>query len=61
MRIADHQQSQMFSYPSRGAEMRKAHPLRAVRFMVEEVLVQEARLSSNRRPEDDDAIPLKAL
>jgi uncharacterized lipoprotein YajG len=52
MRVADHQQSQMFSYLSRETEMRKAHSLRAVRFMVEEVLVQE---------EDDDTIPVKAL
>ena len=52
MRVADHQQSQMFSYLSRATEMRKAHSLPAVRFMVEEVLVQE---------EDDDTIPVKAL
>lgn len=61
MRVADHQQSQMFSYLSRETGMRKAHPLRAIRFMVEEVLVQKARISSNRRPEDDDAIPVKTL
>ena len=52
MRVAAHQQSQMLSYLSRETEMRKAHSLRAVRFMVEEVLVQE---------EDDDTIPVKAL
>ena len=52
MRVADHQQSQMFSYLSRETEMRKARSLRVVQFMVEEVLVPE---------EDDDTIPVKAL
>ena len=51
----------MFSYLSPETGMRKAHPLRAIWFMVEEVLVQEARISSKRRPEDDDTIPVKAL
>ncbi len=48
MRVADHQQSQMFSYLSPETRMQKAHPLRAIRFMEEEVLVQEARISSKR-------------
>jgi len=51
----------MFSYLSPETRMQKAHPLRAIRFMVEEVLVQEARISSKRRLEDDDTIPVKAL
>jgi transposase len=42
MRGADEQQSQIFSYLSPEARVRKDHPLRAIRVMVDEVL---ARLS----------------
>ena len=42
MRGADEQQSQIFSYLSPEARVRKDHPLRAIRAMVDEVL---ARLS----------------
>ena len=38
MRGADHQQSHLFSYLSPEQRVRKHHPLRAVRVMVEEVL-----------------------
>jgi transposase len=38
MRGTDHQQSHMFSYLSPEARVRKDHPLRAVRAMVDEVL-----------------------
>jgi len=38
MRGADHQQSQMFSYLSPEQRVRKDHPLRAIRTMVDEVL-----------------------
>ena len=38
MRGTDHQQSHMFSYLSPEARVRKDHPLRAVRTMVDEVL-----------------------
>src|SRR5579863_2241292 len=40
MRGDDHQQSQVFSYLSPEARVRKDHPLRAVRAMVDEVLGQ---------------------
>src|SRR6266853_2065161 len=40
MRGADEQQSQIFSYLSPEARVRKDHPLRAVRAMVDEVLAQ---------------------
>ena len=43
MRGVDHQQSQMFSYMSPETRVRKDHPLRAIRFMVDEVLVQLSR------------------
>ena len=42
MRGIDHQQSQMFSYLSPETRVRKDHPLRAIRVMVDEIL---ARLS----------------
>ena len=38
MRGADYQQSHMFSYLSPEARVRKDHPLRAIRTMVDEVL-----------------------
>jgi hypothetical protein len=59
MRVLDHQQSQMFSYLSPETRMGIDHPLQAIRSTVDEVLAQEPRISSNRRPEDD-AIPVKA-
>ena len=40
MRGADEQQSQIFSYLSPEARVRKDHPLRAIRTMVDEVLAQ---------------------
>jgi transposase len=40
MRGADHQQSHMFSYLSPEMRVRKDHPLRAIRAMVDEVLAQ---------------------
>jgi transposase len=40
MRRADEQQSQIFSYLSPEARVRKDHPLRAIRAMVDEVLAQ---------------------
>src|SRR5271163_581398 len=43
MRGADHQQSQMFSYLSPETRVRKDHPLRAIRSMVDEVLTQLSR------------------
>ena len=38
MRGADDQQSQMFSYLSPEQRVRKDHPLRAIRVLVDEVL-----------------------
>ena len=38
MRGTDHQQSHMFSYLSPEARVRKDHPLRGMRTMVDEVL-----------------------
>src|SRR5271157_5901457 len=43
MRGVDHQQSQMFSYLSPETRVRKDHPLRAIRPMVDEVLTQLSR------------------
>src|ERR1035438_3256980 len=43
MRGVDHQQSQMFSYLSPETRVRKDHPLRAIRSMVDEVLTQLSR------------------
>ena len=43
MRGIDHQQSQMFSYLSPETRVRKDHPLRAIRVMVDEVLAQLSR------------------
>ena len=43
MRGVDHQQSQMFSYLSPETRVRKDHPLRAIRGMVDEVLAQLSR------------------
>ena len=43
MRGVDHQQSQMFSYLSPETRVRKDHPLRAIRAMVDEVLGQLSR------------------
>ena len=40
MRGADAQQSQIFSYLSPEARVRKDHPLRAIRAMVDEVLTE---------------------
>jgi transposase len=40
MRGADAEQSQIFSYLSPEARVRKDHPLRAIRVMVDEVLAQ---------------------
>src|SRR6266567_3682534 len=43
MRGADHQQNHMFSYLSPEMRVRKDHPLRAIRAMVDEVLSQLSR------------------
>src|SRR5437588_1550798 len=43
MRRADHQQNHMFSYLAPEMRVRKDHPLRAIRAMVDEVLTQLAR------------------
>ena len=43
MRGVDHQQSQMFSYFSPETRVRRDHPLRAIRAMVDEVLSQLSR------------------
>ena len=43
MRGADQQQSHMFSYVSPEERVRKDHPLRTVRAMVDEVLKQLSR------------------
>lgn len=43
MRGDDHQQSQVFSYLSPEARVRKDHPLRAIRTMVDEVLARMTR------------------
>jgi len=43
MRGIDHQQSQMFSYLSPETRVRKDHPLRAIRVMVDEILAQLSR------------------
>src|ERR1700675_2487049 len=43
MRGIDHQQSQMFSYLSPETRVRKDHPLRAIRLMVDEILAQLSR------------------
>src|SRR5579863_10785076 len=43
MRGVDHQQSQMFSYLSPETRVRKDHPLREIRAMVDEVLTQLSR------------------
>jgi transposase len=43
MRGVDHQQSQIFSYLSPETRVRKDHPLRPIRLMVDEVLAQLSR------------------
>lgn len=43
MRGIDHQQSQMFSYLSPETRVRKDHPLRTIRVMVDEVLTRLSR------------------
>src|SRR6202453_3007599 len=43
MRGIDHQQSQMFSYLSPETRVRKDHPLRVIRVMVDEILAQLSR------------------
>ena len=43
MRGADEEQSQIFSYLSPEARVRKDHPLRAIRAMVDEVLSEMSR------------------
>jgi hypothetical protein len=43
MRGQDQQQNHMFSYLSPEARVRKDHPLRAIRVMVDEVLTQHSR------------------
>src|ERR1700687_5832316 len=43
MRGVDNQQNQMFSYLSPEARVRKDHPLRAIRAMVDEILAQLSR------------------
>src|ERR1700722_11111935 len=55
MRGIDHQQSQMFSYLSPETRVRKDHPLRMIRAMVDEVLTQlslqfEAMYAKSGRP-----------
>ena len=44
MRGEDQQQNYMFSYLSSESRVRKDHPLRAIRAMVDEVLVQMDRI-----------------
>src|ERR1700675_1609997 len=43
MRGVDHQQNQMFSYLSPETRVRKDHPLRVIRAMVDEVLTELSR------------------
>ena len=43
MRGADQQQNHMFSYLSPEARVRKDHPVRAIRAMVDEILSQLSR------------------
>src|ERR1043166_1682015 len=43
MRGTDHQQSHMFSYLSPETRVRKDHPLRGIRAMVDEVLAKLSR------------------
>lgn len=43
MRGLDHRQSQMFGYMSPETRVRKDHPQRAIRFTVDEVLIQLSR------------------
>src|SRR6266849_758554 len=55
MRGIDHQQSQMFSYLSPETRVRKDHPLRVIRAMVDEVLTRlsprfDAMYASSGRP-----------
>jgi len=55
MRGIDQQQSQMFSYLSPETRVRKDHPLRGIRAMVDEVLTQlsarfDAMYASGGRP-----------
>src|SRR5437870_5898728 len=55
MRGIDHQQSRMFSYLSPETRVRKDHPLRAIRVMVDEVLTRlsprfDAMYASAGRP-----------
>ena len=55
MRGKDHQQSQIFSYLSPETRVRRDHPLRAIRAMVDEVLGQlsplfEAMYATTGRP-----------
>src|SRR5882724_12926852 len=47
MRGADHQQSHMFSYLSPEMRVRKDHPLRTIRAMMDEVLTQLSRRFDN--------------
>src|SRR6202162_883889 len=65
MRGVDHQQSQMFSYLSPETRVRKDHPLRAIRSMVDEVLAQvsrrfDSRYGSAGRPSDPPEKRLRA-
>jgi len=49
MRGADEQQSQIFSYLSPEARVRKDHPLRAIRVMVDEALAQVSPTPSSTK------------
>ena len=51
MRGLDHQQSQMFSCLSPETRVRKDHPLRAIRLMVDEALAQLSRRFDTMLPE----------
>src|SRR6202030_1714911 len=62
MRGVDHQQSQMFSYLSPETRVRKDHPLRAIRLMVDEVLTQlSGRFDSMHASAGRPSIPPEKL
>jgi hypothetical protein len=50
MRGVDHQQNQILSYLSPETRVRKDHPLRAIRDMVDEVLIHFSDGSTSRMP-----------
>src|SRR5216684_5399300 len=62
MRGIDHQQSRMFSYLSPETRVRKDHPLRAIRVMVDEVLTRlSARFDSMYASAGRPSIPPEKL